>query len=570
MVMRAARILALAFAVALGHAGTAAAQTPKPDPTQDASFQIFVRGVPIGTEHCTISRRGDEWHLRATSELAPPIALSLKSAWLRYTLDWRPLAIELKGTLRDTILDVTSTIDGATATTSTFEDGKTVERYDRVWPDTLLLPNNIFGAYGPVALRMLNAGPGAVVHAYAPPFGEVQLVLDTVRTQRLQTLTTTFDVKLLGVTLKLPSADVALEIYVEQDNGHLLRVRAPSSGVEAVRSDVATVGTREQTFAREGDEQVRVPANGFNLAATVSRPAETASNARTVQGRHRKFPAVVIVGHSQAPDRDAAATGFPVYGQLAGSLADTGMIVLRYDRRGTGQSGGRVETSTISDYADDVVATVRWLAERDEVDDKQIFVVGHADGGWMALLAAAREKRIARLALVGVAGTTGAQFTLEQQQRALERSSLGAAERQQRIDLQKKIHDAVMSGGSWDGVPEELRRQADTPWFQSVLAFDPAVAVSKTKQPLLVIAGAADRDVPSSHADKLGELARARKKAGPVDTLTLPGVSHVLVEAAGENDEYSALAGKPVAPSLVQALAKFFAPASGAPSSASK
>ena len=35
-------------------------------------------------------------------------------------------------------------------------------------------------------------------------------------------------------------------------------------------------------------------------------------------------------------------------------LADAGILVVRYDRRGGGQSGGRTETATLADYADDV------------------------------------------------------------------------------------------------------------------------------------------------------------------------------------------------------------------------
>ena len=41
------------------------------------------------------------------------------------------------------------------------------------------------------------------------------------------------------------------------------------------------------------------------------------------------------------------------------------------------------------------------------------------------------------------------------------------AEQAQKIELQKKIHAAVVSGKGWDGVPEEVRKQADTPWFRA-------------------------------------------------------------------------------------------------------
>ena len=48
--------------------------------------------------------------------------------------------------------------------------------------------------------------------------------------------------------------------------------------------------------------------------------------------------------------------------------------------------------------------------------------------------------------------------------------------------------------------------------------------------------------VPPCHADKLAELARARKKAGPVEVVHLPGINHLLVPAkTGEVSEYASL-----------------------------
>ena len=47
------------------------------------------------------------------------------------------------------------------------------------------------------------------------------------------------------------------------------------------------------------------------------------------------------------------------------------------------------------------------------------------------------------------------------------------AERQQKIDLQQKVHAAVLTDKGWEALPPEVRSQADTAWFRSVLQFDP-------------------------------------------------------------------------------------------------
>src|SRR6185437_14632086 len=125
--------------------------------------------------------------------------------------------------------------------------------------------------------------------------------------------------------------------------------------------------------------------------------------------------AVVLVGGSGPTDRDEMAFGIPVLGQVANAIADAGFIVVRYDKRGVGQSGGRLEAATLADYADDLRAAVKFLADRKDVDPKRIAVIGHSEGGDVALLAAAKDKKIAAIVLIGTNGVTGAELVLEQQ-----------------------------------------------------------------------------------------------------------------------------------------------------------
>jgi pimeloyl-ACP methyl ester carboxylesterase len=240
-------------------------------------------------------------------------------------------------------------------------------------------------------------------------------------------------------------------------------------------------------------------------------------------------------------------SGIPVFAQLARGLADSGHLVLRYDRRGAGQSGGRIESATIADYADDVVSAVRWLAKRNDVDKKRIVVAGYGDGAAAALIAASRHKEIDGVITIGAAGSRGADLILEQQQHVLDALKLPPEERQSRIEMQKKIQNAVISGTGWDGVPEAMRRQADTPWFKSVLTFDPAQAVPRVKQPILILHGELDPNIPPGEADRLATIASARKKVAPPDVVKLPGVTNILA-APGD---------KTVTPGAISAIAEW-------------
>ena len=96
-------------------------------------------------------------------------------------------------------------------------------------------------------------------------------------------------------------------------------------------------------------------------------------------------------------------------------------------------------------------------------------------------------------------------------------------------------------------MPPDLRRQVDNPEFQSILMHDPAKIMPDVRQPILIVQGELDTEVAPSNADRLGALARARKKAPPADLVKVPGVNHLLVPATtGEADEYGTLQDKHV------------------------
>jgi pimeloyl-ACP methyl ester carboxylesterase len=257
-------------------------------------------------------------------------------------------------------------------------------------------------------------------------------------------------------------------------------------------------------------------------------------------------------------DRDETVGGVPIFAQLAKGLADEGFIVLRYDKRGVGQSGGRTESATLNDYADDAIAAVKWLSKRKDVDSKRLVLCGHSEGGAVALIAASREKKIDAVVTLGAPGSTGAELILAQQQHVLDRMNVPEAEKQAKVALQKKIQSAVVNGSGWEGVPEDLRRQADTPWFRSLLLYDPAQILQKVSQPLLVIQGDLDTQVPPGQADRLGELGKARKKSPPTEVVHLPGINHLLLPAkTGEVSEYASLGGNSVTPKVAQTISEW-------------
>jgi uncharacterized protein len=526
----------------LAPAQTAAPATPAPG---ESSLTIFLRGVEVGRMQSNLVRTDSTWILTSTGRFGDVV---LNRFEMKYDADWQPLGMRLEVTQAERQMVVTTSFGLTTAVNEITQNGATTAKTDQISARTVVLPNNFYASYEALAARLATSSPGAEIPIYVPPQAEVKIVVKDVSPETMQTPGGSVSLRKFTVVLHNIGADLDATIAIDSVN-RFARLEIPSASLSVARSDLASVGSRRQTMRNSADVDVTIPSSGFNIAGTLTMPRG--------EGRLR-HPTVVLVGGSGPGDRDEAVAGIPIFAQLAGALAERGFMVLRYDKRGVGQSGGRIETVTLEDYADDVIAIVKWLAKRDDVDSRRIAVVGHSEGGAVGMIAATREKRIASLVLVAATGSTGADLVLEQQRHQLDLMKLPDSERQQKIDLQQKVQAAVITEKGWEGVPEDLRRQADTAWFKSLLQFNPARIMPQIKQPILIVQGDLDTQVPPHHAELLAELARKRKNGPPVEAVHLPGVNHLLAKATtGEVQEYAQLTQKTITPDVAATIAEW-------------
>jgi hypothetical protein len=525
--------------------------TPASSPSSSAAaaqFTVFRRAVPVASEQVSVERTAEGWEISGSGRTGSPPNVATRRLRLRYDADWRPLGLTLDVTVGTEVSGLRTDVTGTSARNEITTGTDTTEKTDTIDPRAILLPNPLFASYEALAARLQTASAGMSIPAYVAPQGSLAIEVREVTSERIQTLARVIEARLSRITMRAEGA-APLDVEVWGDEaGRLLRVSVPSQALEIMREDVASVSTRRVVASRDNDELVRMPGNGFSLSGTVSKPPKPRPGAR--------LPAAVLVSGSGPVDRDETVAGVPIFGQLAGALADAGFIVVRFDKRGVGQSGGRPEAATLEDYAEDLRAVVRFMSERRDVDRDRLVVIGHSEGGAIGMLAAAREDRIKGLVLLASIGSTGAELNMAQVTRALDRSNRSAAERQATIDLQKKIQAAVLGSGTWDGIPEAFRAQADTPWFRSFLAFDPARHIREIDQPILVIQGLLDTQVDPSNADRLETLARTRDRDKVVEVVKVPGINHLLLPATtGDVDEYASLRDLQISPAISTAVA---------------
>jgi alpha-beta hydrolase superfamily lysophospholipase len=517
------------------------AQTPSENPapaTGEASFSVFIRGAEVGRVQTNLSRTGSDWLITSTGRVGD---LVINRFELKYGADWQPIDLRIEATQTDKKMQLNTSFGVTTAINEITQNAVTNAKTDQISARTVVLPNLFIAAYEALAARLSVTGPGAELPVYVAPQAEVKLAVKTVTGETVQTPSGSIATRRYEIVIQNPGGPLTATVTID-DKARFAKLELPAASMLVVRTDLSSVAVRTQSARNPTDSDVTIPAAGFTIAGTLTLPPGASGSA----GRLR-HPTIVLVAGSGPVDRDALVAGIPIFTQLAGDLAKRGYMVLRYDKRGVGQSGGRTETATLQDYADDLVAIVRWLERRDDVDDNRLAVVGHSEGGAIAMLAAGRDKRIKALALVAAPGSTGAELILEQQSHQLDLMKVSEEERAEKIALQKKIQQAVLSGKGLDGLPPQIQKQANTPWFRSLLAFDPAQAMEKVAQPVLILQGDLDVQVPPHHADKLAELARARKKEAIVEVVHIPGINHLLVPATtGEVQEYQALTEKKV------------------------
>lgn len=296
---------------------------------------------------------------------------------------------------------------------------------------------------------------------------------------------------------------------------------------------------------REEEVFYKNPAANIQLAGTLTIPSG--------QGR---FPAVLLMQGSGPHDRDETIFGHKPFLVLADYLTRKGIVVLRADKRGIGKSGGDYRTAVIQDFASDAGAGVAYLGTRPEVDPHKIGLVGHSEGGVEAPWAAVDNPNVRFVVMMAGMGVPADQL-LPEQLRGIEQArgaSAGeidkdiATERVLLAEVERDKDDAVLekqlrakfSGKLSDQQLDAQFKLVSSPWFRSLLGYDPALTLAKVTCPVLALNGDKDLQVPPQQ--NLPPIRKALASGGNnnYEIDQLPGLNHLFQTAkTGAVSEYA-------------------------------
>lgn len=294
---------------------------------------------------------------------------------------------------------------------------------------------------------------------------------------------------------------------------------------------------------REEDVTYDNPMANIKLAGTITIP----------QGKG-PFPAVLLMAGSGPNDRDESLMGHKPFLVLADYLTRKGIVVLRYDKRGVGKSGGDYSKAIMEDFASDGEAGVGYLKTRSEVDAHKIGIVGHSEGGVEGPMVAASDPDVAFVVMMAGPGVKGDELLAAQQKLLQQSRGISAEKIEQDAVVQKKVfailqkdeddsvRDAELRTALQGSVPEaQLGMQVkilNSPWFRGFVVYDPAPTLMKMKCPVLAINGEKDLQVPPDQNLPAIRKALANNKNAEVDEL--PGLNHLFQTAkTGAIGEYA-------------------------------
>lgn len=238
----------------------------------------------------------------------------------------------------------------------------------------------------------------------------------------------------------------------------------------------------------------------------------------------RKVPVVVMVTGSGVQNRDEEVFSHKPFAVIADWLARNGIASLRYDDRGAGKSTGEVAGATTRNNANDARCGVEYLRSLKKFG--KVGVLGHSEGGTIALMLAGEQVPDFIISLAGVA-TKGVDCIVWQNLAQLELQGVSQQLRNDYGRALERIYEERIKVGA---IPQpqqfvqdmcekenislpmnfliNLVKVASTvsPWLDWFVSYDPSEAVGKIKCPVMAVNGSLDMQVPVENLDVLRKL----------------------------------------------------------------
>ncbi len=278
-----------------------------------------------------------------------------------------------------------------------------------------------------------------------------------------------------------------------------------------------------------------------------------------------------MVTGSGPQNRDEEIFEHRPFAVIADFLARNGIASFRYDDRGTAQSKGNYNESTIETFKKDAQSAyhlVRGLKETGKTG-----ILGHSEGGTLAVMIAAEEKPDFIISLAGMV-IPSKETLLDQNIRSLDQLGMSPDQKDASIKLIGLMFNEVIDQyNAGENTPVDIDRickenslnvpdvvvesikgnnSSRSAYFNSLLALDPSSALKMIKCPVLAINGT--KDIQVNAEKNLGAFKKNVKKA---EVHTMDGLNHLMQHSqSGDITEYGDIK-ETISPEVLSLISSF-------------
>lgn len=299
-------------------------------------------------------------------------------------------------------------------------------------------------------------------------------------------------------------------------------------------------------------EEVSFANGDYILSGTLTLP----------DGYSRKTPVLLMVTGSGQQNRDEELFEHKPFAVIADALARAGIVTLRYDDRGFGDSSAKPMEWTTEDFKLDALAGLKLLRSRFD----KVGVLGHSEGGTIAMMIAAENKADYIISLAGMA-ISGAETLLWQNRIVLK--GLGFTDEQ--VDSYCKMletaFDVRVNGGRMPNpddydIPEPLMQnywavvaQIQMPYMIHFLSLDARSILGNVTCPVLALNGSKDNQVDNE--SNLSAIRNGLPTNPKKHIETIEGINHLFQHCkTGQITEYRTIE-ETFAPEVLEIIIKW-------------
>ena len=240
------------------------------------------------------------------------------------------------------------------------------------------------------------------------------------------------------------------------------------------------------------EESVSFTNAGYTFNGTLTLP----------ENYTKQTPVVLMVTGSGQQNRDEELFEHKPFAVIADALARQGIASLRYDDRGWGDKNVNFANFTTDDFRQDAAATLPLLRKRFD----KVGILGHSEGGTIAMMLAAEGKTDFIVSLAGMA-ISGKETLVMQNHQAMSAIGLPKDIVDSYCATISNILNEIANGKKTseitiDGVPDNLKpilkkslEQANSPYIRHFITVDASKQLSKIKCPVLALNGTKDTQV---------------------------------------------------------------------------